>query len=219
MSITIKQPAYIITVRDFLASFIATRNADMTPNFEMDTGEPATKKVIRLPVVKSVGLAPDVSSVPIHASGMVYDLSTRLKSAQLTLGVVALPADFKDAAVGTTIISGSMAYQKNNDLGKEFACGYYMEESDGGLVYYIHPRCKLIQGEEEAETSSDDDLDPEESYAIEVLPTHEGVWRIRYRTKDVATGKTPLTVDAFFAAMPYTIAEITALAATEQAAG
>lgn len=215
-TITIRQPAYLLTIRDMFLCFIASRNADLTPLWEKDG---TNNKVHQLPIVKKLGVAPDVGSKKIYASGMTYDITQNTRGAQLTTDVVALPRDIEDKALGVHVVSGSMAYSKNSDQGAEFAVGYYMEESDGGLVYFFHPRCKMIEGQVEYATSDDSDPDPQVSKAIEVMPTHEGVWRVRYATADAAAGKVPLTLAQFYGALPYTIAEITALVATEAAAG
>ncbi len=215
-TIIIRQPAYLLTIRDLFLCFIASRNPDLTPVWEK---EGADNKIHQLPIVKKLGVAPDVGSTKIFASGMTYDITKNTRGAQITTDVVALPRDIEDKALGTTIVSGSMAYSKQRDQGLEFGVGYYMEESDSGLVYYFHPRCKMVEGQVEYATSDDSDPDPQVSKAIEVMPTHEGVWRIRYATKDVAVGKVPLTLEQFFGAQPYTIAQIVALVATEAAAG
>ncbi len=215
-TIVIRKPEYILTIRDLLIAFIESNNADLTPVWEKDG---ANNKITQMPIVKKLGVAPDVGSSKIFASGLTYDITKNTRGAQLTTDVVALPRDIEDKALGTTIISGSMAYSKNNDKGKEFAVGYYMEESSGGLVFFFHPRCQMIVGQSEYNTANDSDPDPQVSKAIEVLPTHEGVWRVRYATADAAVGKVPLTLAQFFGALPYTIAEIEALVATEAAAG
>ncbi len=216
--IIIRQPEYLLTVRDAFLAFIASRNSDLTPVWE-NNGTPGTNKIHQLPLIKKIGVAPEVSSKKIYASGMTYDVTQRTKGAQITNDMVVIPRDIVDKALGTTLPTSSMAYSKTNDKGSEFAFGYYMEESKGGLVYYLHPRCQMIEGQAEFADPGDSDADPQITKAIEVLPTHEGVWRIRYATADVAEGKVPLTMVEFFGAMPYTIAQISALAATEQAAG
>jgi len=121
-----------------------------------------------------------------------------------------------DKALGTAA-RGALSIDKTTQQGQEFAFGYYCQNSDGSLVYYYHPRCKLTLGEEEHNTSDDSDIDPEVSYDIEIMPTEEGVWRLRYYTADVAAEKTPLTMDEFFSALPYTVAEIEALPDLEKA--
>ncbi len=211
-TIIIKAPEYLLTIRDMLMAFFASQEPGQAPVWEKD-GE--NNKIYRLPIVKKLGVAPDVGSSKIFASGLTYDITQNTRGAQLTTDVVALPRDIEDKALGTHKPSSSMAYSKNNDKGAEFATGYFMENSDGGLVYFFHPRCKMIEGQSEYATSDDSDADPQVSKAIEVMPTHEGVWRVRYATSDVATGKVPLTVEQFFGALPYTIAQIEALAATE----
>lgn len=212
--ITIRMPAYFLTVRDLFLAFMTGKDANLAAVWEKETND---NKVHRMPTVKKIGVAPDVGSSKIYASGVTYDVTQNTRGAQITADLVALPQDIEDKALGTHLPTASMAYSLNSDKGLEFGLGYYMEESDGGLVYYFHPRCKMIVGDSEFATSDDSDPDPQVSKAIEVLPTSEGVWRVRYRTKDVAVGKVPLTLAEFFGALPYTIAQITALAATEQA--
>ena len=83
-------------------------------------------------------------------------------------------------------------------------------------MYYWHPRCKLVVSDEDHDTSDDSDIDPEESYDIEIMPTSEGVYKVRYYTADVSEEKEPLTLAEFFGSELYSIAQIEALPAKEQ---
>lgn len=208
------KPEYQLTVRSAVMAFIK-KYTNNIPEYEPDG---ATGKLIQqMDIIKTLGLSPDASSSKIYASGLVYDVTANVKGATASLGVVAFPRSILDKAFGAKVI-GALSIDKTNDKGMEFSFGYYCEMSDGSLVYYWHPRCKLVMGESDYDTSDDGDPDPEVSYDIEIMPTHEGVWRIRYYTNAVAEGKQPLTLDEFYGAAAYTVTEIEALPALEKTA-
>lgn len=217
MAATIKnlKPAYELTVYSAMLAFIEKMLDTGSPQWEKDAD--STNALVRkMPVIKTLTVTPDAATKKIYASGIVYDTTNQVKGATASLGLVALPREVLDKALGTHA-KGALSYDKTNQQGLEFAFGYYCENSDGSLVYYLHPRCKLVLGEEEHNTSDDSDIDPEVTYDVEIMPTTEGVWRIRYYTADVGSGKKPLTMEEFFGALPYTVAEIEALPELEKA--
>lgn len=215
MAATVKTitPAYELTIFNALAAMIA-KMMDGKPEWEKDGENPL---ILSMPVVKTLTISPDASTKKIYASGIVYDTTSQVKGATASLGAVALPRTFTDKALGAKA-KGALSYDLTSQQGQEFAFGYYCAKSDGSMVYYYHPRCKLVLSDEEHKTSDDSDLDPEVNYDIEIMPTAEGLWRVRYDTADVAEDKKPLTMDEFFGALPYTIAEVEALPELEQAA-
>lgn len=190
--ITNKKPAYWITVKDAFMSFLVA---------EMDSYRQYKPNITRMPVIKTIGLTKSVAAGDIYASGIIYDTTSRTQGAEIALSAVALPDDILNEALGA-LVDGGFAYDNVGDVGKEFAFGYYLEESDGGFVYYWHPRCKLTASDESPETSTDSAPDPSRDYTIKVMPTAEGIWRIRYRTKSVTPA--PLTPEQFFGVVRYT---------------
>ena len=191
MTIVNQKPSYWITVRDNFWNFLKAEDG-INRMYE--------NEVYRSPVVKSIGLTGNVAEGNIYASGIVYDYTRQVQGADIALDAVALEHALLDKATGASV-NGGFVYDKSNDIGKEFAFGYYLEQRDGSYVYYWHPRCQLAQNDETIETSTDSAADPSRSYTIRALPTMEGVWRIRYYTKDVLA---PLTPEAFFAYARYT---------------
>lgn len=201
----VKKPAYDLTVRDFFV------------NFKADTGKKLQALQLKMPVIKSIRVQPGENTKEIYASGVIYDTTTLLSDIKVGLNVVALPHEFTDRALGSGG-SGAVSYDVTKPHKEEFACGYWAEKSDGGKVYYYHPRCKLVQGDEEMKTSESGQLpDPNISYTLMILPTDENVWRARYDTGKVDAGKVPLTPEEFFAAAPETIEQILAISGTEKA--
>lgn len=206
------KPEYELTVRSFVLCFIEKYVNDVA-QYEKDT-ENTNSLINLMDIIKTLGVSPDVSNAKIYASGIVYDVAAGVKGATASLGAVALPRTILDKAIGAQIV-GALSYDKTMAPGQEFGCGYFCDMSDGSRVYYWHPRCKLVISDENHDTSDDGDIDPEVSYDIEIMPTHEGVWRVRYYTGAVAAGKVPLSIEQFFGDMPYTIEQITALPAKE----
>jgi phi13 family phage major tail protein len=186
-------PAYWLTVGDAFFCFLASEAAGVR-TYESDVYEEAT--------IKSIGITPVVSESKIFASGKVYDIIRSKQGAAIALAVVALSPNIENKALGVTV-SGPYAYDKNVDINKEFAFGYWADLKDGTKVYYWHPRCVLTPAENTLGTSTEETGDPEVTYTVTALPcAANGVWRVRYFT-GLATG-TPLTAAQFFAAPVYT---------------
>lgn len=194
MAIKFLKPAYWITVLDAFFCFIE-KTTDKIITYDED--------VYQCPVIKEQGIAKTASETTIYASGKVYDYISRTQGAQITLGAVNLPQSILDKAEGV-VVNGSFKFDTTSDSGKEFAYGYYLEQSDGSHVYYWHPRCKLTSAKEDSKTSGDKQDDPSREFVIIAMPTAEGLWRVRYFTNEVPEGETALTPEKFFAAPIYT---------------
>lgn len=195
MTIVNQKPKYWLTVRDNFWCFLEAENGP---------ARMYEKMVYRSPVVKSIGLTGTIADANIYASGIVYDIIHQVQGTEIALGAVALEKELVDKANGA-ITKGSFVYEKSNNISKEFAYGYYAEESDGSLVYFWHPRCKLTKSDDTLDTSTDSPADPNRSYTIKSLPTSEGVWRVKYYAKkaDLDAG-TALSVEDFFGTVRYT---------------
>ena len=153
--------------------------------------------VIETPVIKTLGLSRTVSELPIYASGILFDYLSRTAGAQIALSAVVLPRELLDKIAGALIKAG-FTFDSTNDITKEFAFGYWGENSDGSFVYCWHPVCKLIPTEETHKTRTEDIEAPERSYTIKVMP-YNNLWRVRYNTTDdEAAGYLPIGKEVFF---------------------
>ncbi len=188
------KPAYELTVKELVLCF--------------REGGAYKDELTKMPTVKTISVAPDASSKKIYASGGVYDTTVNIRGATITLDLIALGEALGLTAAGSTVI-GATAYDVALPKMPEFGLGYVCEDSDGNEVYYWHPRCKLTPSDETHATSDDSDIDPSVSATVECMTTDEGIWKMRYLTSKV-TG-TAKTADEFFAATPYTAAELQAL--------
>lgn len=191
MTIVSSKPSYWITVRDNYWCFLESE--DGAARLYENT-------VYQSPVVKSIGITGTVAEGNIYASGIVYDYTRQVQGAEIALDAVALDHFLVDKATGATT-DGGFVYDSSNDIGKEFAFGYYIEQRNGEYVYYWHPRCLLTANDETVETSTDSAVDPTRSFTIRALPTAEGFWRIRYNTEGQVS---PLTPAQFFGVARYT---------------
>ena len=136
------------------------------------------------------------------ASGITYDYLSTVTGAEIDLGVIALPDEVLNEAYGATEV-GAFTYDKTNDISVNFAFGYYAERRDGSFVYYWHPICMLVHTDEKFTDKGDATVDPNISYKIKVIPTTEGIWRVRYDTAKALTTNNPLTPAEFFAKAIY----------------
>jgi hypothetical protein len=86
-----------------------------------------------------------------------------------------------------------------SDIGREFAFGYWGENSDRSFAYYWHPVCKLVPANERKRTRTKDTPEPEADYGIKIIPFN-GVWRVKYSTNSAKeAGLDVLTREQFFA--------------------
>ena len=130
MAIVFQKPSYWVTVRDNFWDFLIAENG-AARMYEPD--------VYRSPVVKSIGLTGTVAEGNIYASGIVYDYTRQVQGAEIALDAVALDHALLDKATGAAV-SGGFVYDSSNDISKEFAFGYYLEQRNGEYVYYWHQR-------------------------------------------------------------------------------
>ena len=162
--------------------------------------------VTRLDVIRTLGITPVTSEQEIWASGILFESITQATGANIALTAVALPAKLLNELSGADQQKG-FAFSRANDIEKEFAFGYWGENRDGSLVFYWHPVCKLVPGEETKNTRSDTPPDPQKNYTIRVIPfgmEDGGIWRARYDQQEAAAeGITPLTIDEFFERVIY----------------
>ena len=174
--------------------------------------------VLRLDVIRSLGITPAVTEQEIWASGILFDYISQTSGADIALNAVALPADLINELSGADQQDG-FVINRVNDLEKEFAFGYWGENRNGTLVFYWHPVCKLAPGEETKTTRNNDPPDPQKNYNIKVIPfgsgDEGGIWRVRYDQQEAKNqGLAPLTINDFFAGVIYRKDQIPALVST-----
>ncbi len=192
------KPAYEVTIGSSFWDIITSRT---------DTDINYKDEVLEIPIIKTLGLARTQSEAKVHASGITYDYLSQTTGAEITLGAVALPEGLMNELEGTKI-EGGWAFNKTNDIGKEFAFGYWGENSDGSFMYYWHPVCKLVPADESHETKKDEIPEPSREFKIVIIP-YNGLWRVKYSTKLAEeASETPLSIDDFFAKPIYKETEL-----------
>ena len=155
------------------------------------------REVIEVNTIKTLGLTRSVAELEVWASGEMFDFIQRTNSADIALTAVALPAGLKNKLEGVEVKDGATV-SRTNDIEREFAFGYWSENSDGSLLFFWHPVCKLVPTEETRQTRTSDITDPERNYTVKVIP-FERYWKFTYSTSEAqAEGFVPLTINEFF---------------------
>ena len=182
------KPEYEVTIGSAYFCLIEKRdNARITYEDE----------VLEVPVIKTLGLSRTVSELEVYASGILFDFLNRTAGANIALTAVSLPTDLINRIEGATEDDG-FTFNSTNDIEREFAFGYWGENSDGSFMFYWHPVCKLIPTEESHKTQTADIPEPERNYSVKIIP-YNNLWRVRYSTsKDTEAGFEPLEIDEFF---------------------
>jgi len=153
--------------------------------------------VLEVPTIKTLGLTRTVSELEVYASGILFDYLNRTAGANIALNAVTLPAYLLDRIEGAAKDAG-FTFNRTNDIEREFAFGYWGENSDGSFMFYWHPVCKLTPTEENHQTRTAEIPDPERNYAVRVIP-YNNLWRTRYNTNaDKEAGYKPLEKAQFF---------------------
>ena len=159
-------------------------------------------EVLEVPVIKTQGITRIVSELEVYASGILFDYINRTAGADIALTAVALPQGLLNDIEGALEQDG-FTFNRTNDIEKEFAYGYWGENSDGSFVYYWHPVCKLVPTEENYQTRTGDIPTPERNYNIKIMP-YNGLWRVKYSTsKAVEAGLKPMSIEDFFSTPIY----------------
>jgi len=183
------KPAFEVTIGSSFWDIIKSRT---------NTAINYNDEVLEIPIIKTLGLARTKSELKVHASGIIYEYLSQTTGAEITLGAVALPEDLVDELEGTTV-NGGYTFNKTGDMSKEFAFGYWGENSDGTYMYYWHPVCKLVPADESHETKKDDIPEPSKEFKIIIIP-YNGLWRVKYSTKKaIEAQETVISIDEFFA--------------------
>jgi len=182
------KPEYEVTIG---SAFFCMINSRTSAGIVYDT------TVIETPVIKTLGLTRIVSELEVYASGILFDYLNRTAGANIALTAVSLPYKLLAQIEGSEKKDG-FTFNRTNDIDREFAFGYWGENSDGSFMYYWHPVCKLTPTEETHQTSTAEIPEPQRNYAVRVIP-YNNLWRVRYSTNtDVADGFVPLEKTAFF---------------------
>ena len=161
----------------------------------------------RLDVIRTLGISPTTIEQELWASGVMFDFISSTTGANIALNAIALPVELLNDLSGAVQKDG-FVFNRVNDLEKEFAFGYWGENRDGTLVFYWHPLCKLVPGEDTKNTRNNDPPDPQKNYTIKAMAfgsgEEGGIWRVRYDQSEAKkAGKTPLTIDEFFSQVIY----------------
>ena len=187
-NITRPQVTYEVTIGSAYFCLIKDKGRDFI-DYETEVTEVNT--------IKTLGLNRNVAELEIWASGEMFDFIQRTNSADISLTAVALPTELKNKLEGVYSQDG-ITISRTNDIEREFAFGYWAENSDGSFYYFWHPLCKIVPSEETRQTRTSDIPDPERNYTIKVIP-FDRYWKYMYSTGEaIKAGLQPLTIDEFF---------------------
>ena len=155
------------------------------------------KEVIEVPTIKTLELTRNISELTVWASGQIYDHLSRTIGGDINLNAVILPPDLLRVIEGNSGENGSII-GRINDVEREFAFGYWGENSDGSMIYVWHPVSKLIPTAETYQTRTENMDDPQRNYSVKVIP-FDSYWIYKYYTqKRIEAGYVPLTINEFF---------------------
>jgi len=176
------------------------------------------EEVTRVDTIRSLSITPTVNEGQIWASGALFDHITQTTGAEIGTDVIALPSKLLNEILGEEEVD-AFTFSRTNDIEKEFAFGYWGENSDGSLVFYWHPVCKLSPSEETKETRDENTPDPEKSYTIMVIPHGDaevgGVWRVKYDQQIAKEDNLySLGIEDFFSKPLYTKEQVEELVAS-----
>lgn len=111
-------------------------------------------EVEKTSVVKKVTVTENASSTDVYASGEIYDTDTSMSAIDISVEVIAFPADTIAKMRGDTVDEGGLILSGKSTQRPFFAYGKVVKLKNGDVRYEWFPKCKLVENSDEASTKT-----------------------------------------------------------------
>ena len=171
-------------------------------------GEPAQngsltfeEDVFKLETVASIETTEERSSERVYASNKIYDTDVSVDPPMISVENAAFPALVLARMRGNTV-QGGFVKHSTFDEGASFAHGVVFPKKGGQLQFVWYPYCKMASNTDAAQTKDASGPNSQNrTVEIQAYPFNDaGDYKIEYDYELLATGATPVTEAAFFAA-------------------
>ncbi|MDL2276166.1 phage tail protein [Breznakia sp. OttesenSCG-928-G09] len=154
-------------------------------------------KVEKTEVVKSVSVTENATSTKVRASGKDYEVVSTLASTDISVEVVAFPAETLAKMRGDVIDTTGLIMSGGNSERPYFAYGKVVELKNGFYRYEWYPKCKLTANTDEVTTSDVEFAEQNDTFTISAMAFNDNGDN---RTKVETEFKLPegLTEEKFF---------------------
>lgn len=155
------------------------------------------EKVEKTEVVKSVSVTENATSTKVRASGKDYDVVSILASTDISVEVVAFPAETLAKMRGDVIEDNGLIISGGNKERPYFAYGKVVVLKNGHYRFEWYPKCKLTANTDDVTTSDVEFAEQNDTFTISAMAFNDNGDN---RTKVETEFKLPegLTEDKFF---------------------
>lgn len=141
-------------------------------NDDVFTGE-YSPNVEKTETVKKVGVSENSETSNITASGKVYSTSTLISSIDISVEVVAFPAETVAEARGDNVTESGLVLSGGQGIRPYFAYGKVVRMQGGKMRYDWYPKCKLSANTDDIETSEDKFKEQNDTLTIQAMPFND----------------------------------------------
>lgn len=165
--------------------------------------------VERTDVVKSVKVSENSESTTVRASGTDYETVSSSSGHEISVEVVAFPAETLSKMRGDTIDMGGLIITNTNSTKPFFAYGKVVKMKGGKVRYDWYPKCQLAENTDDVATSEEKFSEQNDTLTIKAFAFND---KGEIKTSINADYKMPegLTEEKFFTKPILSVEDLTA---------
>ena len=130
-------------------------------------------EIITTKIAKSVKVTENGDTVPVYASGEVYDDVTDVTSIENEVEAVAFPADDLAKMRGDTVTTAGLIIKGGSNDRPYFAFGKTVKMRGGKERFVWYPKCKLLSNTDDINTKEDSFSEQNDTVIIKAYPFNE----------------------------------------------
>ena len=147
--------------------------------------------------VKKVSVTENGDSTPVYASGETYMNASSTSSTDISVEVIAFPAETISRMRGDTVTDSGLILSGGNKIRPRFAYGKVVIMHGGQRRYDWYPNCQLSANTDDIETSEGSYKEQNDTLTISAMPFNEN-GEIAVNIKEDFKAPEGLTEDIFF---------------------
>lgn len=204
--ITVKKPPYKESIG---AQYYNFNTPAEGKDYDPTTYE---EKTVKTENVKSATVTESSETVPIYASGKVYETKNQLAYIDIAVESVASDADDLSRMRGDIVKNNGLIQTQSSPKKPFFAYGKVVHLSGGNVRYDWYPKCQLIENSDETKTRGENFEEQNENLTIRAYAFDKD-GKLFKNSIDSSSSKFPagVTEEMFFAAPIITEEDLNAI--------